>query len=83
MLEGELRMAHFSANEITMMRKVQSNKCARCLSELGENEGEAHEIFRDNNYKLNGVLLCENCHKPRHSYMIPPLRIGDPLNLLI
>ena len=83
MLEGELGMAHFSANEITMMRKTKSNKCVRCLSELGENEGEAHEIFRGNNHKLNGVLLCENCHKPRYTYMIPPLRIGDPLNILI
>lgn len=83
MTEEELEMGSFSINEKNMMRKAQRNRCARCLNELGENEGEAHEVFQDNVYGLQGILLCNNCHKPNYSYGIPPLRIGNSLNQLM
>ena len=76
-------MGSFSENDKAQMRKAQLNKCARCLKELEENEGEAHSIFRSHSYPFNGILLCNTCHQKNYSYGIPPLRIGDQHHQLI
>ena len=69
-------MESFSENDKNLMRSAQFNRCAMCRKELEDEEGEAHTIYRSHVYRLNGVLLCKDCHKTNYSYGRPPLKVG-------